>query len=146
MLEARAHAHRRPLCVLTPMRTTLSVLTLFAALQACAPHGSLQGSKPESSPAPRAGLAVLDGDATINPDARVVSASWRVSFVPTSGDSARILLNGGFHVSSLSGPLIDRYVSTVSDGTLRITVYFKQSSNVKPTFIDIAYSGALEAP
>src|SRR6478672_2018222 len=90
-------------------RAGVVIVGLFASgLLACNAPALRQSSNEPVRGAPQPGLPVYDGDAVIDPASGRVKAHWRIDFVRQGrqADTARLLLNGGLTVSSVSGPAV----------------------------------------
>ena len=97
-------------------------------------------------PTAHPGLAVYEGAATINPVSREIAAEWRIEFVPRFADSAQLVLNRGLQLQSLRGPAVARYSLSSRDGDQVITVFFKPSTSLVATAVEVSYAGTLVAP
>ena len=130
-----------------------SVVATIAGLGACCVAACTPVSREhplaaEVRLAPRADFPVYDGDAAIDPLTGHVRARWRISFVQQGrqADTARLLLNGGFTVSSVTGPAVMSYSSAIVSGDRLVTVLLSPRARGAATSLEIAYDGVLVAP
>jgi hypothetical protein len=77
-----------------------SIVLVLGTLVACGGHQR----RKTSTPSVATDRAHYDGAVSIDPTARTITASWRITFVaPAPGDSVAWLLNPGLHVSDVRG-------------------------------------------
>src|SRR4051812_10419889 len=95
-----------------------------ATLAAACTHASHPVAAP--LPAPRSGVASYDGIVSVDPNAGVIDARWRIAFAAEAlhGDSATFLLNEGLVVSRLAGGDVLGYSRATESGTTHLTVRF----------------------
>src|ERR1051325_9557983 len=126
---------------------SIGVAMAAAVLASACSHRAAPAMGSATAPvSPRPGLAVYDGTATINPATGAVQARWRIDWVPPSGDSVRLILNGGFRVSDVRGPSVSRFSATPRNDDQTITVFLKPDVANRPTSPDGAYTGVLRPP
>ncbi len=100
-----------------------------------------------SLPSPTRGVATYDGSVAVDPAARSLRASWRISFTRTAAttDSVTFLLNPSLVVSTLKGADVRSFAERKEGDTKTLVVHLapaKSSDSVST--IDIAYAGTPE--
>jgi hypothetical protein len=118
----------------------MAKVLLVATLAAACTHAS----RPVAAPLPRSGVASYDGIVSVDPNAGVIDARWRIAFSAEAlhGDSATFLLNEGLVVSRLAGGDVLGYSRATESGTTHLTVRFSPTVRARGgATMEIAYAG-----
>ena len=94
---------------------------------------------------PAAGIPVYDGDITIDPATRAITARWSIAFLRAPDvDSITLLLNRGLTVRRVNGTGVQRFSLHRDDDFSQVVVHLTAAHDSRTARIDIAYDGVLE--